>query len=189
MRTHRSIRSKASSLPEVVDCRARRDEAPGYAELVAGDLEWDNPYAWGIEYQAVYEEGVVDSCLKLRAMRGTTEAEAIYRLQKLLAGFGVLRILLWHVRPPMAVGRIEDLRRLNEALERTKRIHESAIRNCPILGAGRGPQSAIAGPVRRGPGPLGRDSDEPAGGAAAQLARLVHCEGSGRGVPARLLCV
>jgi len=170
MRNHKS---RSLSLPEVVDCRSRRDEAPKYAELLAGDLDWDNPYAWRLEYQAVYDGGVLDSCLKLRAMRGATEVEAIYRLQKLLSGFGVVRVLLWAVRRPMTPAEIEDLRRLNEGVERVKHVGECVER----------------GSQRPEPGPLGRAADEPAGGPAAQLAGLVHSQGAGRGVPGRLVCV
>lgn len=150
MRNRRSI--PASSLPPVLDCRAHRADAPAFGQLCPGDLEWDNPYAWRIEYQAVYEDDILDSCLKLRAMRGASETEAMYRLQKLLAGFGVVRIVLWHVGRPMTASQIEELRQLNLRLERIKRVERYVTEQSQ----------------RAGPGYLGRTGDASGGHSGAR---------------------
>jgi len=145
------------SLPQIVDRRRDfRDDLP-LAELSPGEFAWENPYAWRIEYRCHYEAGQIDGRLRGRAMGGRTERDALIRLQKLLGGFSVITIELWHIRPPMTLRQIEYVADLNRQLERIK--HESNHT---------GPHRVGSGPLGQRPQDAGPDPD--AGGA-------VHSQG------------
>ena len=111
------LRRRAYSLPSVIDGRAYYGEVSELPEPLAGDFEWENPYAWRIEYQALYEDYVMDSRIKGRAMAGNTAEAAILRLQKLLVGFGVIRVVIWHIRGPRTEREAREIAELNRRLD------------------------------------------------------------------------
>jgi len=113
-------RRPALSLPSVIDCRSEYDATPRLLLVSGGDLDWDNPYAWRIEYRCMYDGGVLDERLPGRAMAGTTESQAMIRLQKLLMGFGVLRVLVYHVRCPMTGDEVQWVKEENDELQRER---------------------------------------------------------------------
>lgn len=114
------MKRRGVNLPNVVDCRSQ--DAGELAEICPGEFDWENPYAWRIEYRAVYQDGREDSRLKGRAMGGATERIAIIRLRKLLAGFGVIEIRITHVRPPATLNQIHRIKEVNEWVrQQTKR--------------------------------------------------------------------
>jgi hypothetical protein len=109
-----SIR-RAGGLAEVIDCRDRADEVPAFTILGTGDL-LRGGLAWEFSYQIVLEGGELGLTLQVRQVFADDERQAIYELQKLLYGFGVLAIRLFAVRPPATPADLAFLRDANRQL-------------------------------------------------------------------------
>lgn len=165
------------TLPEVIDMRAHAGNMTQLAEVSAGgDCDFENPYAWRIEYQCRYAEGVLDDRLHGRAMMGDGLSAALARLQRLLAGFGATSVLVWHVRRPATAAEIAGVREINDELERAKTV-ERAVRDEDGNGSRADRQE------RAGSGRLGRGVDEPAGHPRPGRAGALRPEGRRRAVP------
>jgi hypothetical protein len=75
---------------------------------------WDNIAVWRIEYRCEYRDGQIDRRLHERAIIAATRPKAIGILQRMHAGFGVARILLYEVRGPLTPAQIAELKEINE---------------------------------------------------------------------------
>jgi len=140
------------SLPEVIDFRGDYGPETPLATIYDGDLDYENPFAWRIEYRCVYAGGEIGRELQGRAMSATTEQEAILRLQKRLMGW-VCKVLIYHVRPPASAEERDAIRRDNEELERIKR-GERERRQPGHLGRGGDPSERHPDARRSGTVPL-----------------------------------
>jgi len=180
---------RAMSPPSIIDRRSEYVEGP----LVApspGELDWGNPYAWAIEYQCVYDGGALDDAIHGRAMGGASLEEALIRLQRLLAGFGVLRIMLWHVRAPMSSEQMAAVAEANRELERHREFWRSQWaewdRQYHEKPTSKHQQPTAAGQERPRSRYLGRrDTDRPAAVSTAGGPGRVPA-GRGPGVPERV---
>jgi len=104
----------AVGLPHVIDCRGQADDCPALCILGTADIR--NRLAFEFDYQSVFSGGELGQRLHCRQVFGDDEADATYRLRKLMSGFGVAALRLFAVRSPVTPSELVFLEHANRQL-------------------------------------------------------------------------